>query len=282
MRRCVTHVVMSCLLLLGSVASAGPREDATLLNATQVITELRTAPDQNVPNWLLERAYAVAVVPNVIKVALIGGVRRGSGVMVLRRDDGGWSNPVFINVTGGNLGLQWGVQSTDLVLVFTSKASVEGLVGGKVTLGADASVATGPVGRQAAAATDVGLSAQIYSYSRNKGVFIGISLDGSAVTVDGTANATYYGKPGILASEITSTNATFAPQSSSNFISALGGVATASPAPVTPTGLPTAVTPGSSTTAPVATPTSPPSGDTTNGLVTYPVEDQHPGAEPPP
>src|ERR1700712_4080108 len=145
----------SALLGLISVATAAPRQEATLLSATQVLSELKAAPDQNVPGWLLERAYAVAVVPQVIKVGLFWGGRRGSGAMVVRRPDGGWSNPVFINLTGGSFGFQVGVQSSDVMLVFTSKAGVEGLVGGKVTLGADAAVAAGPVGRQTAAATDI-------------------------------------------------------------------------------------------------------------------------------
>ena len=275
------HFVLGLCIALGSVfidlvghsAVAAPRQEATLLNATQVLNELRGAPDQNVPNWLLERAYAVAVVPEVIKVGLILGGRRGSGAMVMRRPDGGWGNPIFINLTGGSFGFQWGVQSTDVVLVFTSKASVEGLVGGKVTLGADASVAAGPVGRQTAAATDIGLNAQVYSYSRSKGLFLGVSLDGSALTIDNSANEAYYGKPGVLASEITAPTAPRAPESAAQFIAAIGGIAQPAAAPpnspqVQPTPVPT---------APGSTSSSQPSG-----LVTYPMEDSKPGSEPPP
>ncbi|MGE0189487.1 MAG: lipid-binding SYLF domain-containing protein [Steroidobacteraceae bacterium] len=258
------------VLTLGITSSnAAPRQDATLLNATQVLSELRTAPDQNAPNWLLERAYAVAVLPNVIKASLIAGGRRGSGVMVIRQADGSWSNPVFINITGGSLGLQWGVQSTDLMLVFTSKASVEGLVGGKVTLGADASVAAGPVGRQTAAATDLSLNAQVYSYSRTKGLFIGIALDGSALTIDNTSNANFYGKPGILASEITAAGAAHSHESANAFIAALGGNVAPTP---------------SSTPAPAAVPapaTNTQPDNQSSGLVTYPMEDNNAGAEPP-
>ena len=254
-----------------AIATAAPRQEATLLNATQVLTELRNAPDQNVPTWLLERAYAVAVVPNVIKVGLILGGRRGSGAMVIREPDGSWSNPVFVNLTGGSFGFQWGVQSTDVLLVFTSKASVEGLVGGKVTLGADASVAAGPVGRQTAAATDIGLNAQVYSYSRSKGLFLGVSLDGSALTIDNSANESYYGKPGILASAITSPNAPRAPESASQFIAVIGG----SPA--------AAANPAAATAAQPVTPApNIPANNEPSGLVTYPMEDNKPGSEPPP
>jgi lipid-binding SYLF domain-containing protein len=267
--------LFATLIALSSViawpASAAPRQEATLLNATQVLTELRNAPDQNVPSWLIERAYAVAVVPDVIKVSLMLGGRRGSGAMVIRQSDGSWSNPVFINLTGGSFGFQWGVQSTDVMLVFTSKASVEGLVGGKVTLGADASVAAGPVGRQTSAATDVGLNAQVYSYSRNKGLFIGVALDGSAITIDNKSNQAYYGKPGILASEITSPASPRPPESAKHFISALGTTPHAAPTP------PVAAAP-----TPTPAPTNQPANNQPSGLVTYPMEDSHPGSEPPP
>lgn len=268
----LTALAAGLLSLSGISAAAAPRQEAALLNATQVLTELKNAPDQNVPTWLLERAYAVAVVPSVIKVGLILGGRRGSGAMVVRQPDGSWSNPLFVNLTGGSFGFQWGVQSTDVLLVFTSKASVEGLVGGKVTLGADASVAAGPVGRQTSAATDIGLNAQVYSYSRSKGLFIGVSLDGSAITIDNSSNEAYYGKPGLLASEITSPTAPRAPESAAHFIAALGTAPVASASGSTPPASPAQTTPASS-----APPNNQPSG-----LVTYPMEDSKPGSEPPP
>lgn len=271
-------VIAASLIVVCSVsasATAAPRQEAVLLNATQVLADLRNAPDQNVPNWLLERAYAVAVIPNVIKVSLMLGGRRGSGVLVTRKDDGSWSNPVFINLTGGSFGFQWGVQSTDILLVFTSRSSIEGIVGGKVTLGADASVAAGPVGRQTSAATDVGLTAQVYSYSRNKGLFIGVALDGSALTINQSGNGEYYGQPGILASEIIAPNAPRAPQSAQAFLASLSGTvapAPAAPAPANPAAAP----------APTLAPIPGPNPSQANGLVTYPLEDSHPGSEPPP
>jgi lipid-binding SYLF domain-containing protein len=161
-------------------AVAGERQETRITHATRVLDELMKMPEQNIPTWLLERAHAVAVIPAVIKVGLGIGGRRGKGVLVVRKDNGQWSNPVFVNLTGGSFGFQVGVQSTDIVLVFTSRQSIEGIVGGKVTLGADASVAAGPVGRQSSAATDVGLTAQVYSYSRAQGLFAGVALDGSA------------------------------------------------------------------------------------------------------
>src|SRR3981189_1807869 len=110
------------------------------------------------------------------KIAFFAGGRRGHGVLVVRDKDGRFTSPVFVTMTGGSFGWQWGVQSTDIVLVFTTRRGIEGITGGKVTLGADASVAAGPVGRQASAATDAGFTSEVYSYSRTRGVFAGIAL----------------------------------------------------------------------------------------------------------
>jgi len=240
------------------------------MTATQVLEELARAPDQNIPAWLLERAHAVAIVPDVIKVGLGIGGRRGKGALVVRRDNGEWSNPVFVNLTGGSFGFQVGVQSTDVVLVFTSRQSIEGIVGGKVTLGADASVAAGPVGRQSSAATDIGLTAQVYSYSRASGLFAGVALDGSALTIDHRSNEQYYGRSGILASEIIRTDAATAPATAQNLVSALQRSTSGTTA-------------AAHTATPTAQPQSAPSPQAANpgALTTYPMEDPAPGQEPP-
>jgi lipid-binding SYLF domain-containing protein len=240
-----------------------------------VLSELMRMPEQNIPTWLLERAYAVAVIPSVIKVGLGIGGRRGKGVLVVRKDTGAWSNPIFVNLTGGSFGFQVGVQSADIVLVFTSKQSIEGIVGGKVTLGADASVAAGPIGRQSSAATDIGLTAQVYSYSRASGLFAGVALDGSAITIDSASNESFYKKPGILASEIIRSDAPAAPAPADQFIAAVqhsanGGVPTA---PNATQPAPAQQAPAPSSTANSSAPAS--------GVQTYPLEDPHPGQEPP-
>jgi lipid-binding SYLF domain-containing protein len=264
-------LVLSCAIVTS--ATAGERQDARLLTSTQVLSELMAMPEQNIPTWLLERAYAVAVIPTVIKVGLGIGGRRGKGVLVVRKDNGTWSNPIFVNLTGGSFGFQVGVQSADVVLVFTSKQSIEGIVGGKVTLGADASVAAGPIGRQSSAATDIGLTAQVYSYSRASGLFAGVALDGSAITIDSASNASFYKKPGILASEIIRSEAPVAPPPADQFTAAVqkaaaGGVPTVSKAPAP------AVQPAQP--APAASSDPQPSG-----VQTYPMEDPEPGQEPP-
>jgi lipid-binding SYLF domain-containing protein len=267
-----TRLAILLLCSLSLTAVAGERQDARLLTSTQVLTELLQMPEQNIPTWLLERAYAVAVVPDVIKVGLGIGGRRGKGVLVIRRDNGSWSNPIFVNLTGGSFGFQVGVQSTDVVLVFTSRHSIEGIVGGKVTLGADASVAAGPVGRQSSAATDVGLSAQVYSYSRASGLFAGVALDGSALTIDHRANELFYQRPGVLPSQIIRSDAPAAPAPADQFVAAVErsahGSRTANAAPPPRESAPSAPTPAS---APAE------SGE----VKTYPMEDPNPGDEPP-
>lgn len=264
-------LVLSCAIVTG--ATAGERQDARLLTSTEVLGELMSMPEQNIPTWLLERAYAVAVIPSVIKVGLGIGGRRGKGVLVVRKDTGNWSNPIFVNLTGGSFGFQVGVQSTDVVLVFTSKQSIEGIVGGKVTLGADASVAAGPVGRQSSAATDIGLTAQVYSYSRASGLFAGVALDGSALTIDASSNEAFYKKSGILASEIIRSDGPTAPPPADQFVTAVqraasGGVPTVSNAPA----------PAAQPAAPAPTTNS---GTQSSGVQTYPMEDPQPGQEPP-
>ena len=154
-----------------------------------MLEELRTARDQAIPDRLLERAYGIAVIPDMTKVAFFAGGRHGHGVLVVRDSKGRFGDPVFISMTGGSFGWQWGVQSTDIVLVFTTAKGVEGISGGKVTLGADASVAAGPVGRQASAATDPSFKAEVYSYSRSRGVFAGLALDGTVISIDDDADA---------------------------------------------------------------------------------------------
>src|SRR5688572_21258208 len=274
-RRFLSNLVIGLIACAFSVAAvAAERQDTRLSTSTRVLTELMMMPEQNIPAWLLDRAHAVAVVPAVIKVGLGVGGRRGKGVLVVRKDTGEWSNPVFVNLTGGSFGFQVGVQSTDVVLVFTSRQSIEGIVGGKVTLGADASVAAGPIGRQSSVATDVGLTAQVYSYSRASGLFAGVALDGSALTIDHRSNELYYGRPGVLASEIIRSDAPSAPASGQQFVAAVQSSATGAPPPA---GSPPAAS------AEGAAPTQPQQGQpaTEGSLTTYPMEDPTPGQEPP-
>ena len=182
---------LAAVALLTGPARAGVTENERVQSATEVLRQLTQIPENAIPPSLLADAHGIAVIPGVIKAGFVVGGRYGKGVIAVRSASG-WSNPAFIQIAGGSLGWQIGAQSTDLILVFKSRRSVENLAGGKVTLGADASVAAGPVGRRAEAATDAQLKAEIYSYSRTRGLFAGISLEGSAVTPDQNANADFY------------------------------------------------------------------------------------------
>jgi len=181
-------------LLVASVPAWASDESERAMNATEVLSEVMGIPEKGIPDELMEHAVAVAVIPHVVKGAFGIGGRYGKGLVSHRGTDGRWSAPSFINIGGGSFGLQLGVEAADLVLVFTSNDGFKGLLEGKVKLGADASVAAGPVGRRAEVGTDVLLKSAVYSYSRSKGLFAGVALDGAAVTIDDSANHKVYGK----------------------------------------------------------------------------------------
>ncbi len=194
MYRLITFVAMFALLMLvgSSVGVAQLREDAAVRASSIVLDEIMAVPVKSIPRSLLADAEAIAIVPNVVKGSFVVGVRHGKGVVLVRDEAGAWMAPQFVSLTGGSIGFQVGVQATDVILVFKSKKSVEGLLKGKFTIGADAAAAAGPVGREAAAATDARLKAEIYSYSRSRGLFAGVSLDGSVLDIDRNANTLYY------------------------------------------------------------------------------------------
>jgi lipid-binding SYLF domain-containing protein len=164
--------------------------------AAVVFDEIMSAPDQAVPRSILERAEAVAVFPSTVKGGFVVGVHRGRGIISARDPRSGtWSAPAFLTLTGGSLGAQIGGQAIDLVLVVMNRRGLENLLRNNFTVGADASVAAGPVGRDAEASTDIQLRAQILSYSRTRGLFAGVSLKGSAIRPDHDATGRFYGAP---------------------------------------------------------------------------------------
>jgi lipid-binding SYLF domain-containing protein len=180
---------------------AGGNEVEKVNDAIKVLEEIMEIPEQGIPPALLNDSHGIAIIPGVIKAGFIIGGRHGRGVVVLR-DGEVWSNPSFVSITGGSIGWQIGAESIDVILVFKSKRSIDNMIKGKFTLGADASIAAGPVGRQAEAATDVTLKAEIYSYSRSRGLFAGISLEGAALSIDEEANADFYGRKEVHAGDI--------------------------------------------------------------------------------
>ena len=208
-------------LLLTSTSLAATREEKRVADAADVIDQLSRIPEKTIPPNLLARAYAVAVVPNVVKAAFGFGARRGKGVLVVRQDDNSWSNPAFITLTGGSVGWQIGAQSTDIILVFKTRKGVDGIANGKLTLGADASVAAGPVGRHTAIATDVQFKAEVVSYSRSRGLFAGVALEGAGVTMDRKANAAFYSSSSMTPENIFVSSPNIAPDIANTFVQIL-------------------------------------------------------------
>jgi lipid-binding SYLF domain-containing protein len=190
--RFVLSLIVS-LLVLPVTAIAGPAENERAQKATRVLSEIQRMPEQSIPDKLLDEARAIIVIPDTIKAGLVIGGRRGHGLMSVKLADGAWSNPAFIKITGGSIGFQAGVQSADVVLAFMGNRNVDGLVNGKFTLGADAAIAAGPVGRNAAAATDGQFQSEILSWSRARGLFVGVALDGAVLQIDDKANLAAYG-----------------------------------------------------------------------------------------
>jgi lipid-binding SYLF domain-containing protein len=189
-------ILFACLALASAYAvpaRAGEEEAKRAENAVRVLKEVMMAPDKRIPADLMKNASAIAVIPDVIKAGFVIGGRHGLGLISIKASDGTWSNPSFISMTGGSIGFQAGVSSTDVILVFRTERGVDSIVHGKFTLGADASAAAGPVGRTAQASTDAQLRAEIYSYSRARGLFAGAALDGSVIAIDNDANQSVYG-----------------------------------------------------------------------------------------
>lgn len=163
------------------------------IDATTKVLQDFSKMKESIPSELLKITEGIIVVPKLINAGFVLAGKRGKGLAMVKLADGSWSNPVFVTITGGSLGLQAGVQSVDLVLIFKSRETLENIGKGSFTLGGDISVTAGPVGRNSTASTDYKLEAEVYSYSRSKGLFAGISLAGSAISIDAKANESFYG-----------------------------------------------------------------------------------------
>jgi lipid-binding SYLF domain-containing protein len=214
-------VVTTLALLVTSSAWAATREEKRVADAADVVDQLSRIPEKSIPPSLLSRAYAVAVIPNVVRAAFGLGARRGKGVLVVRQDDNSWSNPAFVTLTGGSFGWQIGAESADVILVFKTRKGVDGIANGKLTLGANASVAAGPVGRQTGIATDIEFRAEVFSYSRTRGLFAGVALEGAGVTMDRKANAAFYGSTTMTPEKIFVSSPNIAPDIANTFVQVL-------------------------------------------------------------
>lgn len=176
------------------VAQPASDEARRVADAATVLEEIMAASDEAVPRTIMENAEGIAVFPSLIKGGIVIGAQRGRGILSVRdKKTGGWSSPAFLTITGGSIGAQFGAQAIDLVLVINDQRGLEQLVRNQFKIGADAAVAAGPVGRNASASTDIQLRAQILSYSRARGLFAGVTINGSTIRQDRDANERYYG-----------------------------------------------------------------------------------------
>jgi lipid-binding SYLF domain-containing protein len=271
-RRSLLLSVPIVALVLAPQARADGRESAIVTLANEVLKEFNQIPEKGIPAALMADAQGVAVFPDVVKAGFVLGGRHGRGVLLVRDPAGNWANPVFVVVSGGSVGWQAGVQSTDVVLVFKNRGGVDGLLKRrKVTLGADAGVAAGPIGRKAEAATDAQLKSEIYSYSRSRGLFLGVSLEGSVLRIDPEGTDRYYeqrvnpaelmaGKPIPVRESTLKLKATLAALAPPT-LPAVAPTVPPLPTPGEPPTLPTAPTTGppiSTTPPPAVVPTNPP------------------------
>jgi SH3 domain-containing YSC84-like protein 1 len=218
----VLALAVAAVTSLSAYGQGDQKEVDRVKDAGHVMHEIMNVPD-NIPQNVIDKAYCVAVLPSVLKAAFIVGGSYGRGVMTCRRGphhDGRWGPPTMMALEGGSFGLQIGGQATDFVLILMSEKSARAILSSKVKLGADASAAAGPVGRNASAETDVSMRAEILSYSRARGLFAGISLSGSTLRADNDANKRLYGKD-VTAQDIVFEHAVTAPPAASELLSVL-------------------------------------------------------------
>jgi lipid-binding SYLF domain-containing protein len=254
--------LLAATLVVGTRPSAAETSDSDrLIRASEVLVKFTAEDENSIPAALLERAHGIAVIPSLVRGGFFVGGRRGRGVLSVRAPDGQWSNPAFITLTGGNLGLQFGAEWADVVLVFANEQSVKNMASGKFTMGGDATAIAGPIGKRATAA--ITAKAEVYIYTRSRGLYAGAAFEGTRLAVDGDGNKAFYsgdehqalGPP---------TAAT--PGTAQQFVETLRGVSAAGAAPPHTT----------STTAP--TTAAPPSGSAPSGggaeeAVIYPLDE---------
>jgi len=192
----ITLSVLTIFLFTANTFASTTDQQNLLRKAGMVLEEIKNAPDEEIPTELIARAKAIIIFPTMIKGGFMVGARYGKGVASVRSSKTGqWGSPAFLYTAGGSFGFQIGVEAVDLVLLVMSQRGIEGLIKDQFTLGADAAISAGPVGRHAEAAADILMQGEIYSYSRSKGVFAGVSLKGTVITADTDANWDYYNRP---------------------------------------------------------------------------------------
>jgi lipid-binding SYLF domain-containing protein len=182
-----------CLLLITATsATVGNKESERIHNSIEVLRDF-SKMKESIPHELIEQYKGIIIIPHMINASFGVGAKRGKGIAMVKMENGQWSDPVFVTITGGSIGFQIGVQSVDLVLVFKHKGALTKVKEGDFTIGGDISATAGPVGRSSSANTDYKLQAEVYSYSRSRGLFAGISINGANLSIDKTSNAAFYG-----------------------------------------------------------------------------------------
>src|ERR1700744_2231715 len=184
--------MLSIFFVIASAFTDSSKETERVYGAANVLKDFGKMKE-SIPHDLIAEYQGIIIVPKLINAGFIVGGKRGRGVAMVKLGNGKWSDPVFVTLTGGSVGAQIGVQSVDLVLVFRHKGALTKVKNGDVTIGGDISAAAGPVGRSSSANTDYKLEAEVYSYSRSRGLFAGISINGTSLAIDKTANHDYYG-----------------------------------------------------------------------------------------
>lgn len=187
-------ILLMVLFAFSPVKSFAQNKETTRIEKSISVLKDFGEMKESIPHELLRISEGIIIVPKMINAGFVIAGKRGRGIALVRNSDGSWSDPVFVTITGGGVGFQAGIQSVDLVLIFKHRETLENIEDGTFTLGGDVSATAGPLGRSSSATTDYKFEAEVYSYSKSKGLFAGISLTGSAITVDHTAISEFYGE----------------------------------------------------------------------------------------
>ena len=185
-----------------SSTAVGPTGETTLNESIQAFSAIMTSPDTSIPPTLLQTASGIIIIPHMVKASFLMGVRYGKGVLMVKYKDGHWSNPVIITITGGSFGLQMGIQSTDLILVFTRSQALDMKSKGNVLLGADVSIVAGPLNFKLDENDEASQKGEVYSFSKAVGLNAGFALQGACIRMDDDATATVYGKSRLTAYDV--------------------------------------------------------------------------------
>jgi len=217
--RIISFGIIFTLFLVSGTWADGSKQRKILRTSQLILEEIQKSPDQQIPMNLISKAKAIIVFPTMLKAGFFVGARYGKGIAAVRTEETGeWGPPAFLYTTGGSFGFQFGMEAVDLILLVMSQRGLEGLLNEQFTLGGDIAISAGPVGRHAEASADVFMQGEIYSYSRSKGLFGGVSLKGTIIATDSDANLAYYAHPYTLEEILLTKQVLKVPESGNQFI----------------------------------------------------------------